>query len=415
MPQRRQVQPKLAFIDGMRGVAALYVVLGHMCWMVAARNPYEEWPRWLQAVAAPFWYVQLAVAAFIVLSGFCLQMSLFDRKDGRIHRFGQFFARRARRILPPYYAALGLSIVVALTVTSTQEGLPFSQYVPVTQENVIEHALLIHNWNPDSMYKINGVLWSIGIEAQLYLLFPILILLLFGLGRLPFLLLTFGASLAAVPYVLPAFRIWYLGLFALGMLAAHLAYRPQPLLGTRGGPIALLGLVAFAGCVLTRMQLPSHRLSHVQDIVAGDVLIALAAACWLYAGAVAPWNVAAKVLAYKPLAVVGLFSYSLYLMHHPVQQVLYVYRPEGILGPEAELLYLLSIGLAGILFACLLFFLACERPFLNKRLRRASVRVSTRTELPATAAVAAPTHEEVVVEPPAEPEAKVEAETAGRA
>lgn len=396
MPRRSDIQPKLAFIDGMRGTAALYVVVGHIFWMVEARNPRAEWPDWLIWLAAPFWYGNLAVAAFIVLSGFCLQMSLFDRRDGRIHEPLKFLARRARRILPPYYACLAISLGIAATVTSSQRGMPFSQYLPLTQENVTAHFLLVHNWSRDWMYKINGVLWSIAVEVQLYLLFPLLIFLLFRLGRLFFVAATFGFAFWFLDWHGEAWtRIWYVGLFGLGMVAAHFAYRPEPRYGTKAAHVVLLGILLMGGAAVSRAL--------SRDLVSGDVLVASAVAAWLYAGSVAPWNVVARLFAYKPIVVIGVFSYSLYLMHHPLQQVLYVYRPAGVRGPVGEATYLLTVGMLGILAGCIAFFILFERPFLNKRLKRPAVKVSTRAVSEAAAKAGQP-DEEVVMESPARPE-----------
>ncbi|MBI3721630.1 MAG: acyltransferase [Fimbriimonas ginsengisoli] len=121
---------RFTFIEGMRGLAALYVVLGHLCSMsdpeALHRRPTDS-PAWLQAVMAPFWHGHLAVAVFIVISGFCLQAALFPGRDGRLRDVRKFLKRRAWRILPPYYACLALSLVVAVTITSTQQGMPFDQ------------------------------------------------------------------------------------------------------------------------------------------------------------------------------------------------------------------------------------------------------------------------------------------------
>src|SRR6185503_12558932 len=90
-----QPKQKLAYIDGMRGAAALYVVLGHLCAMVDPNlriGKPSQTPEWLQGLMSPFSYGHLAVAAFIVISGFCLQMSLFDRGDGRLKSPVAFFS-----------------------------------------------------------------------------------------------------------------------------------------------------------------------------------------------------------------------------------------------------------------------------------------------------------------------------------
>src|SRR5579862_3526623 len=218
---------RLAFIEGLRGVAALYVVLTHIGSMVDPSHlsgTDSKAPEWLQALIRPFWFGHLAVAAFIVLSGYCLQTSLFGGKDGRIHNFRKFYARRARRILPPYYATLILSVLVSIYITSKQPGMPFSQYVPVTQENVLAHVFMVHNFSPDWMYKLNGVLWSIAIEWQLYILFPILVALLLKVGRVLYVAVSALAAVALLMYIPDAIKlyVWYVPLFALGMAASHL-------------------------------------------------------------------------------------------------------------------------------------------------------------------------------------------------
>jgi peptidoglycan/LPS O-acetylase OafA/YrhL len=358
---------KLAFIEGIRGLAALYVVLGHLCSMVDPRalaGLSSDSPPWLLALMAPLWYGHLAVAAFIVLSGFCLQYSLFERKDGRIHGIAAFFKRRARRILPAYYACLGLSMLTVIFVTNRQGGMPFDLYKPMTWENVLAHVFLVHNFSPDWMYKINGVLWSIAIEVQLYLLFPLLVLALFWLRRIGLVLLTAGAAAAMLLYVPSATKlaVWYLALFALGMVAAHLAFRPFLRLGTRPALATWFGIACFGAGI--------YSISVTKDFFVRDALVSIAVAAWLYAGAVSPWALPVRVFSWRPLVWLGIFSYSLYLMHHPIQQALYVFRPAAVSGPVLEMAYLVAVGLPVIVIGCYVFHLLFERPFLTGRAAR---------------------------------------------
>src|SRR5207248_1852670 len=130
-------------------------------------------------------------------SGFCLQTSLFNGGNGEVTDFKRFFKRRALRILPPYYACLAVSILIALYITPLGKGLPFSQYIPLTPQVLTSHVFMYHNFSPDWMYKINGVLWSIAIESQLYLLFPLLVWLM-ARGSRPSMLLLASSVSAAV-------------------------------------------------------------------------------------------------------------------------------------------------------------------------------------------------------------------------
>ena len=77
----------------------------------------------------------------------------------------------------------------------------------------------------------------------------------------------------------------------------------------------------------------------------------------------------ASVFAVKPIAFVGAFSYSLYLMHHPILQVLAIYRPHFFQTPLKEFVYLLLIGLPIVLMLSLGFALVCERQWVLKALR----------------------------------------------
>lgn len=355
---------RLSFLEGLRGLAALYVVISHFCSMADGRRS-AGWvshaPDWLYRAMGTFWYGNLAVAAFIVLSGFCLQLSLFNRADGKIANLKVFYKRRARRILPPYYAALLASIVVALLVTQHQKVPPFDRYVPVTVDNVLAHVFLVHNFVPAWMYKINGVLWSIAIEAQLYVVFPLLVLGMVKWGRVSILAITSVLAWLVVLYVpvAPKLYPWYAPLFVLGMVSAHLAFRPNLLMGTRPWIARLVGCMALGGTVGAAAQ---DAPLYVQDPFVG-----VAVACLCYVLTTTTQGSVITALSWQPLVTLGTFSYSLYLMHHPIQQIVFVNRPGWVQGELANFLYLLVIGLPIILAVTYLFHLAFERPFLPRR------------------------------------------------
>jgi peptidoglycan/LPS O-acetylase OafA/YrhL len=363
----RSAGEKLVFIEGLRGLAALYVVIGHICSMadpgvfMGLRGP---GPEWLRIGMQPFGYGHLAVAAFIVMSGFCLQTSLFNGGAGELTDIKRFFKRRALRILPPYYACLGISLLVALYITPLGQGLPFSQYIPVTKDVLLSHVLMYHNFSPDWMYKINGVLWSIAIESQLYFIFPLLVWVMAKAGRPSMLVLAASASsavLIAWPQLEKLYP-WYLGLFALGMAGSHLAYKPPVWRGPNAFSALLLGSAALVGCIWAVV----HKLSlPICDAWMGVVLI-----CVLYAGAISKKLWLSKALACKPLAGLGAISYSLYLMHHPIMQPLYLFRPQWATDPLMATVYLVVVGLPAILLACTVFWFIFERPFVSKRATR---------------------------------------------
>jgi len=363
-PKAKTNVPKsrLPFLEGIRGLAALYVVLGHISTLADPSTPFgrsSHAPDWLQQTMFCFSFGHLAVASFIVISGFCLELSLFAREDGVLRSIGRFYGRRAQRILPPYYACLALSIYVALHVTRFQLGYPFVQYVPVDQDAVVSHVFLFQNFSLDWMYKLNGVLWSIAIEVQLYIVFPLLVFGINNLGRL--------ITLAAVGVIAyetivwlpqaPKMYVWYVPLFVAGMVAAHLAFKPG-----RIGRLPVIGSLFAIGCI------GGCYYSFVQrwPFYSSDLFVGFAIAGICYAMTGAPRGPLYRLLALRPIVSLGAFSYSLYLMHHPIVQVLYAYRPKWAQGEVSLFLYLVAC-LPAVLVACWLFYLLFERPFMPKR------------------------------------------------
>src|SRR5438067_7057279 len=109
--------PHLDFLDGLRALAAIYVLLHHawlQIWEWHLPGPFtRRLTGWL-------YFGHFGVVVFIVLSGFCLMLPVV-RGDGTLRGGAKtFFQRRALRILPPYYVAIGLSLVLIVTLIGTQ-------------------------------------------------------------------------------------------------------------------------------------------------------------------------------------------------------------------------------------------------------------------------------------------------------
>ena len=160
-------------MDGIRGLAALFVVLNHIferAWPGYPANPAPFWAAWLT-------YGRGAVAMFIALSGFSLGLGP-ARSGWRFRSIATYANRRAWRILPPYWAALVFSLVMTWYVLA-QPGWP----VP-NGKSVAVYGFLVQDafaqghhagfWSAGSP---NRAFWSIAIEAQLYFLLPLLLLL----------------------------------------------------------------------------------------------------------------------------------------------------------------------------------------------------------------------------------------------
>src|SRR3954470_9567348 len=120
-------RPRLAGLDGVRGLAALFVVVHHVFLRAFPGYPVDRAPFW----AGWLIYGRFAVVVFIVLSGFSLAL-LPARRGWRLDGISRFARRRALRILPAYYAALAFSLAVAwLVVRPPGEGLPGAKSVVV--------------------------------------------------------------------------------------------------------------------------------------------------------------------------------------------------------------------------------------------------------------------------------------------
>ncbi len=132
------------FVEGMRAICAIYVVLHH-AWVDTWNIFIGERPGNLMSLLTGWLaFGHEAVTVFIAISGFCLMLPAL-RAGMTLPSKKRFFARRAMRILPPYYAALAFSILVILA-TGHKDWM--------TREGTLQHALLIHDFGPH-IFEIN--------------------------------------------------------------------------------------------------------------------------------------------------------------------------------------------------------------------------------------------------------------------
>lgn len=148
---------RLDYLDGLRGLSALYVVLLHVSQIVNDRLHGDG----ILSTAYPVMlkYGRNAVGIFIVLSGYCLMLPVVRSEEGQL-RGGvvQYIKRRARRILPPYYAALILSLLITAFVPTNYPFMGFTLNLPqsdFTLGILLSHFLLLHNLKPEWLHGIN--------------------------------------------------------------------------------------------------------------------------------------------------------------------------------------------------------------------------------------------------------------------
>ena len=340
---------RVDFIDYIRGVAILSVFLFHSLQSVFHFSSLP-WNGWLRDFAVSKMFLALlplsfgwaGVSIFFVVSGFCIHVSF--QVQGR--EWGSFFIRRFFRIYPPYLMAIILFTVLFFT---TQ--LRWSSDT-IGWRQAINHLLLIHNFDPASYYAINPSFWTIAIEAQLYLLYPLLLLLVKKCGWQKTMIavalcellirslqsafeamlgagITFGFRMPHFMYhIMPAFHwltvlplsywfSWSLGAF---IADAHLAGRALPFVKSS----ARLWLVLTVTSYFVRPLAPFF-----------FVLVALLTA-----------TVISKLLSgYRPkipiphfcldhLRQTGVWSYSIYLIHQPLVGLYALTLPLIFIKPE---------------------------------------------------------------------------------
>lgn len=366
---------RLAHLDGLRAVAAAYVVMFHAVLGFAGRDLTGPW----RVLRRLFAFGHEAVAIFIVLSGYCLMLPVARAVPERFKLpLGRFIRRRARRILPPYFVTLLGSLALIGTVPALQvtSGTIWDDSLPgLDLGAVASHVLLIHNWFPTWSVQINGPLWSVASEWQIYFFFPLLLLPIWRRFGMPGALLAAGllgyAPLLVVPGPARSAIPWYLLLFAFGMAAASIGFSSQALSRRLrvGPPWRLISASAWLFCAAFGLGLGKVWFAWKPVT---DILVGLATASLLVdlaARAAAPsqptWSLFSGLSA-RPLVALGHFSYSLYLTHLPVMALCYAaLLPLGWApGPFALLLLAVS-SLASLAFAYV-FHLAFERPFMAR-------------------------------------------------
>ena len=375
---------RVPWLDGVRGAAAMFVVLHHMWLAVWPAFPRNAGPWWL----GPLLYGHLAVAVFIVVSGFSLALAPL-RNGGRLPGgVRRFIRRRAWRILPAYWVALVLSTVVAATLLHSVTG------AGAIARSLAVHGLLVQD--AISSQAPNGAFWSIAVEWQIYFLFPVILWLARRRGVetaaaltvvvvvVAHLAATVGPPLDKIDHLTPQF----LALFALGVLAVHLGRGERAARLRR--PAGAVAAAALAAVVVLAVAVGSVRM--VAAFFWVDLLFGFGAAallCALSAGAAA-WI--RRPLQSRAGAWLGLFSYSIYLVHAPVVGVLdaYALRPLG-LAPLAHFAALVGVGVPVVLAVCWGFHLLFEAPFLRHRDMRSLREVPlARVRLPRRARPALP-------------------------
>lgn len=380
---------RLDVLDGLRGIAILMVVWWHV-WLFSWLNPYFMlFGRQFNALIIPGTGL-MGVELFFFISGFVLfypyARHLFE--DRPLQTIKQFAYRRFVKIVPSYVIALIIAAILLGEFTSVGQAI----------RQIGLHLLFIHTFSVDTWVGINGVLWSLGIEVQFYLIFPAIC---WAFRRWPS--ITYLTMLAAAI----GYRLWasnvdvgnyvlmgqlpaYLDLFANGMLAAYLFVWARKRL--RIEPYAWLAtLLAFASAAGMYLLLTSL----LTKLYVHNGYAAWQAANRPFFGLLLLIFTIAALFSYRWLHLIianrffvflGVISYNLYLWHNVVMLYMLRHRipspstADPHLDDHWKWVYLISSVIISLIISTLITY-AIERPILKKGLRAITSLFQRRTPL----------------------------------
>ncbi len=367
-------QARLESIDGLRGLACLAVLLYHSCVHFGDIG----WPRvglasFPLTQAHLFAYGYGGVDLFFVLSGFCLAYPIVSRPERAVN-WKQYAINRMRRIIPPYWAAMLL--FACLSLWMTHHAIPpfAAQHIldwPGTKQ-VIYSLLLVSS-------SFNTSFWTLPVEWRWYFVLPVLILLWRRIGAVGVLLCSLVVSLGAIFVFMPSHQVSlkfligflpvFLPLFGLGIWAASLATEREKFswerqavrLAPAGIVITLLLVIAFAPSVEAAF---TTKIGLLRLTTWGPL-------CFFLVLAATQQGRVQRLASWRPLVWVGTFSYSLYLVHEP-----FLRTAAALILPRHWLLGWVLLCQIVVLPAILvglgyLFFLAAEKPFLRRPVKKA--------------------------------------------
>jgi len=328
IPSKQSKIPFRHDIQGLRAVSVLLVILFH-------------------SGITGFDAGYLGVDIFFVISGYWMTMLILRDLEQGTFRFRDFYARRVRRILPALYFSLLLTLIVAWFVLWPQDFRDFMKVLGSTVLLFSNNVLWILGdgyFAPEMEYQPLLHMWSLSVEEQFYLFFPLFLFLtgfLWKKLRYSLAILATAASFiwatwffsasadgpSYVFYQLPG-RIWE---FAVGGMAAWWVMREKPVFSWLG----------YLGLAMIFSVLVLHE-STDQGPGIGMLLVVTGSAFLLLPSSATGRLTPAQLLALPILVWIGGISFSLYLVHQPI---LAFARHFGEINPLTLLLLSLGLGL----------------------------------------------------------------------
>ena len=333
-----------ADIDGLRAIAIVAVILFH-AGLPLARGGF------------------VGVDVFFVISGYLIGAMVFrEVQEGRF-RLQTFYLRRAKRILPAFFLVLGVSYGLAVLLLSPSELKSFAWQMLGALGSTSNVYFGLNSDYFASAAELNPLLmtWSLGVEEQFYLFFPLLMLAMSRMRSRSILValsvLSFGSFLVASSllhtypviafYFLPS-RAWELGLGTiLGIFEVNERLDAKSFRSLVDEVLSVIGFGLLFYAIVRYAPSTPFPGAHALVPTIATILLIRCRSSWLNR----------SLLSAKPLVAVGLVSYSWYLWHWPLMSFARL-----SLAGELPLWLGSSLALLSLLLAVGTFFVI-EKPF----------------------------------------------------
>ena len=349
----------LRSLDGLRGLAALWVVLFHSWAGQHIKSVSDSLPGFIRAPI--FEYGYLGVPVFFVLSGFVIPYSSFRADRSKFEPI-RFMNRRWRRLSPPYYAALVFTVAVGAIEYQIKDGASDSPPEPWI---FVAHLLYVQDFL--NLPRIGVFFWTLALEMQFYLLFA-LMAWVSAKSRNPHVydVLLGGCLIVSVP--------WALGWTSAG--AANGIFIDNWFLFLVGGAV-------YQSTTTHYWKLPAASYIFLLLVAAfgyGQIAAGAGAISAILIAVIAFDVVAfpARILSTRWVVALGTVSFSLYLIHNAVAGPIFfiIYK---VPGPTilSEILGLVIVTVLQIALAWI-WYLIFERSAIawSRRLRGTSTSLA---------------------------------------